>query len=265
MTHVDESLMQVFEATGKQKRAALIPYVTAGHPHLSQLEGLVAALNDGGADIVEIGIPFSDPLADGPMLQKAATAALQDGTKVRDILRLTEKISKSSVPLVYLTYFNPVYHYGTREFIHTAAASGIRGIIIPDLPWSESAEVLEWTKEEGISLIPLVAPTSTDRHIASLKPATGFIYGVSLTGVTGVRQEMDLGVQALVERVKRHISQPVAIGFGISTPAHAHDVGAVADGVIVGSALVKLLDEAPDHPEAAAYEFVASLRNALEN
>lgn len=263
MTNTDLTLQDVFARTKQQHRAALIPYVTAGHPHLQDLGALVGALNEGGADIVEIGIPFSDPLADGPVLQKAATDALASGTKIRDILAATEKITRNSVPVVYLTYINPVYHFGLKEFIHAAAQSGVKGIIIPDLPWQESQEVFAYTQEEGMSLIPLVAPTSTDAHIAALQAVTGFIYGVSLTGVTGVRQDVDHGVGAMVARIKQFISQPVAIGFGISTPEHAREVGRVADGVIVGSALVRIVDEAQDKAPQAAYEFVASLRAAL--
>lgn len=263
MTSSDLTLRGVFARTKGEGRAALIPYVTAGHPHLNDLPQLIAALNEAGADIIEIGIPFSDPLADGPVLQHAATQALNNGTKLRDILAQTKEISQSSVPIVYLTYMNPVYHFGVRAFIRAAAQSGVKGLIIPDLPWLESQEVFHDCEAEGISLIPLVAPTSTDAHIASLEIATGFIYGVSLTGVTGVRQDIDSGVESMVARIKRFITQPVAIGFGISTPEHARRIGAVADGVIVGSALVRIIDDAGDEAPQAARAFVASLREAL--
>ncbi|OLZ09724.1 tryptophan synthase subunit alpha [Sulfobacillus thermosulfidooxidans] len=265
MINVGTSVAQVFERTKSEGRAALIPYVTAGHPHLRDLEELVHAMNDAGADIIEIGIPFSDPLADGPVLQKAATKALNNGTRIRDVLQATEMISAHSVPIVYLTYFNPVFHYGVRDFLKAARDSGVKGIIIPDLPWEESDEVFHDTQELGMSLIPLVAPTSTDAHIASLAKATGFVYGVSVTGVTGVRQEVDAGVKTLVERVKRQISLPLAIGFGISTPEHARYVGSVADGVIVGSALVRRIDEAGGDAAKQTYEFVAALRKALSD
>ncbi len=259
------ALSEVFKRTKRERRVALIPYITAGHPSLTDLPELVGALNDGGADIIEIGIPFSDPLADGPVLQKAATQALNQGVKIRDILSITADLSAYSVPIVYLTYFNPVFHFGVRRFLEAARDSGVRGLIIPDLPWSESGEVFNYTQELGMSLIPLVAPTSTNRHIASLARATGFIYGVSVTGVTGVRKDVDSGLKVLVDRVKQYVSLPLAIGFGISTPEQASYVGQMADGVIVGSALVRLIDQDRSRASQRAQEFVASLRQALSN
>ncbi|HBQ94660.1 MAG: tryptophan synthase subunit alpha [Firmicutes bacterium] len=265
MINTGTAISEVFERTRRERRAALIPYVTAGHPRLTSLPELVQAMNDGGADIIEIGIPFSDPLADGPILQKAATKALSNGVKIRDILRDTEALSARSVPIVYLTYFNPVFHFGVRKFLEIAQNSGVTGIIIPDLPWAESQEVFDDTQDLGISLIPLVAPTSTDQHISSLEKATGFIYGVSVTGVTGVREDVDAGLKVLIDRVKQHVSLPLAIGFGISTPDQAAYVGKMADGVIVGSALVRLIDQDWSRAATRAQEFVASLRHALSN
>ncbi len=258
-----QAISEVFERTKREQRAALIPYITAGHPTLTDLPNLVQALNDGGADMIEIGIPFSDPLADGPVLQKAATEALSNGVKIRDILRMTEKLSAHSVPIVYLSYFNPVFRFGVRRFLEAAQASGVKGLMIPDLPWLESDEVFNNALELGLSLIPFVAPTSTDQHIASLAKTTGFIYGVSVTGVTGVRKDVDAGLRFLVDRVKQSVSLPLAIGFGISTPEQAAYVGQMAEGVIVGSALVRIIGQDRSRSADLAGEFVASLRQAL--
>ena len=265
MTNEQASIAEVFQRSRSDERAALIPYVTAGHPHLRDLPALIEAMNDGGADIIEIGIPFSDPLADGPILQKAATHALMNGTKIRDILKITESVSAHSVPIVYLTYFNPIFHFGVESFLQKACDSGVKGIIIPDLPWEESADVWAYTEALGMSLIPLVAPTSTDAHIVSLSRASGFVYGVSVTGVTGIRDDVDAGLKTLVDRVKRQIPQPLAVGFGISSPDQARYVGSLADGVIVGSALVRRIDEAGLQASTETYKFMTSLRNALSN
>lgn len=256
-------LEEAFRSARSEGRAALIPYVTAGFPSLTQLPRMIAALGRAGADIIEIGLPFSDPLADGPVLQKAATAALARGTKIRDILEVVGTVSASSPPLVFLTYINPVFHYGIESFARDARHAGVEGLIIPDLPWVEGKGMRHAAESSGMALIPLVAPTSTDAHLQAITQARGFVYGVSVTGVTGARQTVDGGVASLVQRVKREVDLPVAIGFGISTPTQAREVGSVADGVIVGSALVHQIDQHPDHAEDVAYEFVAALRAAL--
>lgn len=246
-------------------RPALIPYVTAGYPDLKRLPGLIAALRDGGADIIEIGIPFSDPLADGPVLQQAATAALEAGTKVRAILETVAEIASEAPPLVFLTYINPVFRYGVAAFAKDAKAAGIEGLIIPDLPWLEGRDMRRAAEASGMAIIPLVAPTSTDAHLEAIRQTEGFVYGVSVTGVTGVRQTVDDGVEALVKRVKAVVDRPVAIGFGISSPEQAQQVGRVADGVIVGSALVKAIQDNPAMAEETAYQFVHNLARALDN
>lgn len=256
---------EAFRAARREGRAALIPYVTAGYPTLDRLPGLIRALTRAGADVIEIGIPFSDPLADGPILQRAATEALAAGTRVRDILRVVSEIASEAPPLVFLTYINPVFRYGIEEFARDSAQAGVAGWIIPDLPWLESRAVRETTKQHGLALIPLAAPTSTDHHLKAIAHGQGFVYGVSVTGVTGVRDAVDTGVETLVARVKSQVNLPVAVGFGISNPAQAQEVGRVADGVIVGSALVKTIADHPDSAEDAAYQFVRGLRQALDN
>lgn len=252
-----------FAEAKRQRRAALIPYVTAGYPALSDLPAIIAALSDAGADLIEIGIPFSDPLADGPVLQRASTAALAQGVKIRQILEVVATLSAAAPPIVFLTYVNPVYRWGLDVFARAAGEAGVQGLIIPDLPWSEGGSMREAAAAAGLSVIPLVAPTSHAEHLAAIRDATGFVYGVSVTGVTGARQSLDAGVRQLVERVKAVVNLPVAVGFGISTPEQAAEVGRWADGVIVGSALVQAMAEPAGAAASEAFRFVSRLRRAL--
>lgn len=258
-------LTEAFHRARADHRAALIPYVTAGYPHLSQLPEVVRALTEAGADIIEIGIPFSDPLADGPVLQRAATEALEKGTRVRAILDMMASITPNAPPLVFLTYINPIFRYGIVDFSRDASQAGMCGLIIPDLPWVEGQDMRHAAQNAGMVVIPLVAPTSTDHHLKAIAKAQGFVYGVSVTGVTGMRQSVDQGVKTLVERVKQFVSLPLAIGFGVSTPEQAQAVGAMADGVIVGSALVKNMGEHPEAAAEVAYGFVKELSDALKS
>jgi tryptophan synthase alpha chain len=257
------SLHDAFRAARDEGRAALIPYVTAGYPSLSRLPGLVAALTEAGADVIEIGIPFSDPLADGPVLQRAATEALANGTRVAQILEMVRDLTPKAPPMVFLTYINPVFRYGIERFSQDAYDAGMAGLIIPDLPWAEGQDFRLAAEASGLALIPLVAPTSTDSHLQSIRTAKGFVYGVSVTGVTGVREAVDSGVRTLVERVRRVVPLPVAVGFGIANAQQAHEVARYADGVIVGSALVRTIMEDPSHAEERAYAFVKELKSGV--
>jgi tryptophan synthase alpha chain len=256
---------QAFELAKDQDRAALITYVTAGYPNLEILPSLVAALTEAGSDIIEIGIPFSDPLADGPVLQRAATAALNEGARVSKILSTVETFAPRSAPLVFLTYINPVFRYGIGRFSQDAVRAGVQGLIIPDLPWVEGRELRGAAEASRIAVIPLAAPTSTDAHLRAIGRARGFVYAVSLTGVTGARKLVDAGVNPLVQRIRQFTRLPIAVGFGIATPEQAREVGQVADGVIVGSALVDVLTHNPGREEEAAYQFVRDLSRALQN
>jgi len=258
-------LTEAFMKARHENRPALIPYVTAGFPHLDQLPTIVQALTEAGSDIIEIGIPFSDPLADGPVLQRAATEALRNGTRIKDILAAVKLLTPKSPPMVFLTYINPVFHYGIEAFSDAARTVGIEGLIIPDLPWMEGRSMRQAAAKSGIAIIPLVAPTSTEAHLLAIREAQGFVYGVSVTGVTGVRSEVDTGVESLVARVKAVVDLPVAVGFGISSAEQAVHVGRVADGVIVGSALVKAIADNPAKAGPVTYEFVHRLRMALDN
>ena len=244
-------------------RAALIPYITAGYPDLARLSSLIRALSQAGADVIEIGIPFSDPLADGPVLQRAATEALRQGVRIRDIMAAVREVASGSPPLVFLTYINPVFRAGMGAFAHAARESGVEALIIPDLPWVEGTDLRRAASAEEMTIIPLVAPTSTPQHLRAIRRARGFVYGVSVTGVTGMRQDVDDGARAMVARVKHVVPLPVALGFGISTPDQAREVGGWADGVIVGSALVKAIAEDPGNAEAVAFGMVSAFRQKM--
>ncbi|MCL6562115.1 MAG: tryptophan synthase subunit alpha [Firmicutes bacterium] len=258
-----EQIAEAFRKARQQGRAALIPYVTAGVPDLRALPEILRALGEAGADLVEVGIPFSDPLADGPVLQRAATWALAQGVRLADIWQTLNGVVDGPVR-VALTYVNTVLRRGPETFMGEAARAHLAGAIIPDLPWIEGLEVRRAAQAAGLAVIPLVAPTSTDQHLEAIAQGEGFVYAVSVTGVTGMREEVAAGVEELVRRVRERVDLPVAIGFGISTPEQARQVGKVADGVIVGSALMARIMEAPAEAAEQAFRFTRSLRQALE-
>lgn len=260
-----ELIRAAFAQSRQAGRPALMPYLTAGFPAPGTLADLVESAVAGGADLLEIGVPFSDPLADGPILQHAAQVALDQGFRLSDLFSEVEQATRRvpGVPLVLLTYVNPVLAYGPEAFLDRAVKSGVSGLIVPDLPWLEAGFLAELAGARELALIPLAAPTSTDAHLNALRKARGFVYGVSLTGVTGVRASLDAGVAAFAERLQR-TGLPVAIGFGISTPAHAKALVGRADGVIVGSALVKAIGDSPGREAQVVKTFVADFRAALE-
>lgn len=245
---LDETLDRLAERGEK----ALITYLTAGDPNPETSLALFRALAEGGADVLEMGLPFSDPLADGPVNQQAALRALQAGTGVDTVFRLARSLREScDTPLVLLTYVNPVLRRGSRRFLAEAAEAGIDALVIPDLPPEEAdlglggAGLAEEARQAGVHLVPFAAPTTTDERLSRLRDARGgFVYCVSLTGVTGVRRNLPPGLSSLVARVKAHTDLPVAVGFGISTPEQAAQVAAAADAVIVGSALVREVEAA---------------------
>lgn len=220
---------------------AFIPFVTCGDPSLAVTEQLVYAMARAGADLIELGIPFSDPTAEGPVIQAANLRALTGGVTTDKIFDMVRRIRrKTAIPMVFMTYANVVFSYGTERFIHTAAQIGMDGLILPDLPYEEKAEFDPLCKRYGIDLISLIAPTSHERIQTIAKDAHGFVYCVSSLGVTGVRSHITTDIGAMVELVKRTQDIPCAVGFGISTPAQASAMARTADGVIVGSAIVKL-------------------------
>ncbi|HJX12557.1 MAG TPA: tryptophan synthase subunit alpha [Dehalococcoidales bacterium] len=245
-------------------RKALIGYVTVGYPDIKTTPEIAAVLAARGCDIIELGIPFSDPLADGATIQKASFTALQNGTTPDVCLEAAAGIRKKlDVPLAFMTYYNPVLNYGPEAFCRSCREAGINGLIVPDLPPEEGAELETITAGNDIDLIYLLAPTSTaDRIAAVAARSRGFIYLVSLTGVTGARDTLPADLESFVRRVREKAGQPLCVGFGVATPEQAGRVAAIADGVIVGSRLLQLIDE--DATLARLGTFVASLRRALD-
>ena len=230
----------LFKTLREQRKKAFIVYITAGYPSLDATEKLIVTLARSGVDLIEIGIPFSDPLADGPTIQKSSYQALLKGARVKSILRTVKKArAKTTIPFVFMTYYNPVLHYGARNFVRDSKAAGVDGVIIPDLPPEEAGSVISSARKKDFSTIFLAAPTSTKERLVSIaKASSGFIYYVSLTGVTGVRKRLPADIVDNVKRLKRNSKKPVCVGFGVSTPVQARRVSRLADGVIVGSALV---------------------------
>ncbi|MGI9953519.1 tryptophan synthase subunit alpha [Moorellaceae bacterium AZ2] len=245
-------------------RKALIIYVCAGDPSLKVTAELVPALVDAGADIIELGVPFSDPVADGPVIQAASQRALASGTTLARVLNLTAALrAKITTPLVLMSYYNPILRYGLADFGKDLAAAGGDGAIIPDLPWEEAGPLQQILEKEGLVLIPLVAPTTPEDRLRRIAAgAGGFIYCVSLTGVTGVREELPPGLLAYMERVRRVTSLPLALGFGIGSPGQLKRLAPLGDGFIVGSAVIQALVEGG---VARAAALVKSLREALDS
>ena len=257
------SITTAIQRANAEGRTALIPFVTIGHPAAESTVDVVEALSESGADVIELGIPFSDPLAEGPVIQRSSFRALSNGVTPRFCFETAAAIRERGIetPLVFLGYYNPMYQIGLDEFCTTARDSGVDGIICSDLPGPEAGPLLDACSQSELSLIPLLALTSTDSAIEiASKQAQGFVYCISVLGVTGVRQQVSSRVRGLVEKVRTHTTVPVAVGFGISTARHIEQVGAYADGAAVGSALVNALHHADPHdaPKIAS-SFLKSL------
>jgi tryptophan synthase alpha chain len=225
---------------------ALIPFVTAGYPNRATTLLAVRTAADVGADLIELGVPFSDPLADGPAIQHSSEIALKRGTGLGDILRIVEAARRhTSIPLLLMGYYNPFLCYGTRAFARDAAAAGVDGLIIPDLPFEEGEEFKLQAEQAGLSMVYLIAPTTTNRRVREAgRHSTDFCYCVALTGVTGARTNIETRTEDYLDRVRRLIKKPMVVGFGVSSPAHVKRLRAHADGVVVGSALVPVLEQA---------------------
>lgn len=264
MTAIDRAFAQAARA----KRAAFVPYLTAGDPDLDTSLDLVRALAAAGADVIELGVPFSDPIADGPVNQRSAARALAAGTTLDGVLALVARARRDvATPIVLFSYFNPIHARGVASFAERAAASGVDGVLCLDLPPEEAEDVVPVLRGHGLDTIFLVAPTSTrDRRAAAGRWSSGFVYYVSRTGTTGERGDLPPALAAEVKAVRRAARLPVAVGFGIASPEQARAVGKLADGVVVGSALVRTVEEHLGH--AALVEAVAgrarALRAALE-
>jgi len=243
---------------------ALIAYLTVGYPNVEATQRIATALADNGCDIIELGIPFSDPLADGTTIQKASYQALQQGTTPKVCLEVAHQLhQKIAIPLVFMTYYNPVFNFGLEAFCQSCTEAGISGLIIPDLPPEEGEELEAITHKYNLDLIYLLAPTSTEERIATVAARSrGFIYLVSLTGVTGARQTLPPELESFVKRVRQKAKQPLCVGFGVSNPEQARRVAKMADGVIVGSRLIQLVEE--DTTLSSLKAFILSLREALD-
>jgi tryptophan synthase alpha chain len=251
MTAIDD----VFARCATEGRAAFIPFIMAGDPSLEATAAAMTALAAGGADIIELGVPFSDPIADGPINQRAAVRALKAGTKLSGIFEMIARHrDRLGVPVVLFTYFNPIHARGVERFAEQAAASGVDGVLCVDLPPEEGErELVPALRDQGVDSIYLLAPTSTKDRVDRVAAASsGFVYYVSRTGVTGERAALPTELVRDVKRLRKRIKLPLAVGFGISSPAHVAAVGEMADGVVVGSALVRLMEEGAGDPNLPA-------------
>jgi tryptophan synthase alpha chain len=260
-------LDRAFERARAENRAALIVFVTAGDPDLRTTAELVPALAEAGADVVELGVPHSDPIAEGPTIQASSFRALQRGTTLAGILEVCREVrAGSEVPIVLMGYLNNVLAFGEERLVEACAAVGVDGLIVADVPYEEASALQAASDAKGVQRILLVAPTSPpDRMVQIASRSGGFVYCISVTGVTGARAELPPDLENLVKRIKRVTPKPVAVGFGISTPEQAAAVARMADGVIVGSALVQRIGEAasPDDAIDSATRFVRSLSEAI--
>ena len=263
MSRIDRT----FKLLKKRGQAALIPFIMAGDPNLETTETLVFEMAKAGADVIELGIPFSDPLADGPTIQSASQRALQNGINMRDLFHLTERLKGITTPLVLMTYFNPIFRYGIREFAEGCQRSGVDGVIIPDLPPEEARPWIEEARKRSLDTIFLIAPTSTPIRIRLVsRYSRGFIYYVSVTGVTGMRERLPEELELAVKKIKDESKKQVAVGFGISTPEQAKKISLFADGIVVGSAIVKIMAENLGNPKLidSVRDFVSTFARVLK-
>jgi len=255
MSRITEKLIEA-----KRRGGGFIPFVTAGDPDLATSLSIVLKVAELGADIIELGVPFSDPMADGPTIQRSSQRALDKGTTLGDVLNLSSEFRKhSDVPLVLFSYFNPILRFGPEDFVGAAAESGIDGVLLTDVIEDEATVISKQFAEHNIDLISLVAPTTTDERLETIcKNARGFIYAVSRTGVTGAREGTSAEAEKLVNRARQFTDLPIAVGFGISTAEQITDVWRYADAAVVGSAIVSVIEKATD-PVAEVEKFLRHL------
>lgn len=247
-----------------ENKKAFIPFITCGDPDLETTAKIVREAVANGADLIELGIPFSDPTAEGPVIQGANIRALKGGVTTDKVFDLVRELRKDvTIPMVFMTYANVVFSYGADKFISTCKEIGINGLILPDLPYEEKDEFLPQCKKYGVDLISLIAPTSENRIAMIAKEADGFIYLVSSLGVTGTRSEINTDLKSIVDVIRQNSSVPCAIGFGISTPAQAKKMADIADGAIVGSAIIKIIEQYGKDAPRYVGEYVKSMKNAI--
>ena len=260
-------IAEKFNALRGKNQKALIVYLTAGDPSLAATRDLIFGLEKAGVDILEIGVPFSDPTADGPVIQEASQRALKTGTTLESVLALVAEVRKSSqIPIVLFGYFNPIFVYGVSKFAKDAQRAGVDGVLVVDLPREEAQELRVYTDAAGLDFISLVAPTTGKERLKKIvQSATGFLYYISITGVTGTAAPKIADIEKEMEKIRKLTQLPVAVGFGISTPAQAKEIAACADGVVIGSAVVRLIDENKDNRELVAIVagYVSEIKNAL--
>jgi tryptophan synthase alpha chain len=254
---------ETFRRLRANRKKALIPYIMAGDPSLEKTRSTVLLLERCGADIVELGVPFTDPLADGPIIQRAAERALHAGVTLGAVIGIVRDLRKDTlIPLLLMTYYNPIFKYGDERFVRDAVEAGVDGVIIPDLPPDEADSLIRLSRSAGLSTVFLLAPTSTgDRVKKVVKASRGFLYYVSMTGTTGKRLLFDESIRNSIHMIRKITDKPIAVGFGIATPDEARTVAEFADAVIVGSAIVKRLHESPDNLEP----YIIELRNAIND
>lgn len=254
-----------FEELKKENKKALITFITSGDAGYETTEKAVYAMEKAGADIIELGVPFSDPIAEGPVIQAASERALKMGTTLVGIFDMVKRIRKNtSIPLILMMYLNSIYGFGKEKFFNLCKECGIDGIIVPDMPYEEKDEIQEFADNAGVINISMIAPTSRDRIGMIANDAAGFIYCVSSTGVTGMRSDFATDFDDFIGHIKSSSKVPCAIGFGISSPEQAKKMASYADGVIVGSAIVKIVAEKQENSPDSIAEFVSSLRNAVD-
>jgi len=247
-----------------QNGKAFIPFITCGDPDLETTEALVNAAVQNGADLIELGIPFSDPTAEGPVIQAANLRALKAGVNTDKVFDLVRRLRKTvTVPLAFMTYANVIYSYGADKFIRNCNESGIDGLILPDLPFEEKEEFLPYCQQYDVDLISFIAPTSEKRIAAIAQEATGFLYIVSSLGVTGTRSEITTDLASIMKVVRSNTDIPCAVGFGISTPEQAQKMAAISDGAIVGSAIIKIIAEYGKDSAEAVGEYVRKMKTAI--
>jgi len=261
-------ITRLFENLKRNGRKGLIAYITAGDPSPDRTPSLVAALERGGADLIELGVPFSDPVADGPVIQRAGERALRAGTTLRKVLAIARQIrERSDTPILLFTYLNPVLRYGLDALARDAAAAGIDGCLLTDVSVEEAGEYVDVMRSHGLDTVFLAAPTSTARRLQLVASySSGFVYLVSRTGVTGERESLSSSVRPLVESMRAVTKLPLAVGFGISRPEHVAETGKLVDGVVVGSAFVRLVERYGDAPELEERleQFTRELKGGFE-
>jgi tryptophan synthase alpha chain len=258
-------IKQAFARAQARSTVALMPYTAIGYPSLDATRAIVQALAEAGADLIELGVPFSDPLADGATVQRASHAALENGVNFDRCLETVAALRPLvETPLIFMGHFNPFHRRGVARSVAECAAAGVDGLIIPDLPPEEADELAAACRAEDVALIFLVAPTSSEARLAQVGAAgPGFLYCVSLAGVTGARSSLPPDLPEYLARVRRHTSLPLAVGFGLSTAEHVAAVGRVADGAVIGSALINHIEQAPGHEAEAAHAFLRGLQPAV--